>query len=312
MLLIGRQVSTEFGGRVDLLGIDREGDLVILELKRDRTPREVIAQVLDYASWVRQLTYPEIDAIALDYLDESLSITFSEFFGEAIPENINTNHKMLVVASELDDSSERIVDYLAEEYKVNINVIFFSFFKYADQELLGRAWLMDPEKVQERAETRKQAPWLGYWFVNVGEGEHRNWEDNVAYGYVGAGQGEKYSKALKTLKAGDNVFAYVKGRGYTGYGEVIKEATMVKDFFVESEGKHLLDPPLKAPHASENSEDSEFSDWAVGVDWIKTVPREEARTFKGVFANQNVVCKLRHEATVDFLETNFIANNSET
>lgn len=48
LLMIGRQVNTEFGGRIDLLRIDPDGNLVIIELKRDRTPREIIAQVLDY------------------------------------------------------------------------------------------------------------------------------------------------------------------------------------------------------------------------------------------------------------------------
>ena len=45
LLIIGRQVTTQFGGRIDLLGIDRQGDVSIIELKRDKTPREVVAQI---------------------------------------------------------------------------------------------------------------------------------------------------------------------------------------------------------------------------------------------------------------------------
>ena len=56
LLIIGRQVRTQFGGRIDLLAIDPEGDLLIIELKKDRTPREIVAQVLDYASWVNHLS----------------------------------------------------------------------------------------------------------------------------------------------------------------------------------------------------------------------------------------------------------------
>jgi endonuclease NucS-like protein len=56
MLVIGREVETDFGGFIDILCIDAEGDLVIVELKRDRTPREVTAQPLDYASWVSALS----------------------------------------------------------------------------------------------------------------------------------------------------------------------------------------------------------------------------------------------------------------
>src|ERR1019366_1859262 len=39
---IGRQVITDFGKRIDLLAIDGRGDLYVIELKRDRTPREVV------------------------------------------------------------------------------------------------------------------------------------------------------------------------------------------------------------------------------------------------------------------------------
>ncbi len=51
-MLIGRQEVTSHGGRVDLLAIAPDASLVLIELKRDRTPREIIAQALDYASWV--------------------------------------------------------------------------------------------------------------------------------------------------------------------------------------------------------------------------------------------------------------------
>jgi len=305
LLMIGRQVTTDFGGRIDLLAIDRQGDITIIELKRDRTPRDIVAQVLDYASWIRRLSYKDLDSIASAYIKKDLSSAFVEFFDEAIPENINVNHKMLIVASEFDDSSQRIVEYLAEEYQVNINAIFFSIFTDDQGKLVGRAWLMDPEDVQDRAESRKQAPWSGCWCVNVGEGSHRNWDDNVKYGYIGAGQGPKYSDPLKKLKEGDPIFAYMKGLGYVGFGIVREPAKMVKDFVVEGGQKTLLDVPLTAHNTADNRDDPKISEWAVGVDWKKTFDRNDPRYFKGIFANQNIVCKLRHKRTIDFLRTQF-------
>jgi hypothetical protein len=41
LLVIGRQIETDFGGVIDLLCLDYSGDVVILELKRDKTPREI-------------------------------------------------------------------------------------------------------------------------------------------------------------------------------------------------------------------------------------------------------------------------------
>jgi hypothetical protein len=43
----------------------------------------------------------------------------------------------------------------------------------------------------------------------------------------------------------------------------------------------------------------------VSVKWIKTFSREQAKTFRGAFANQNVVCKLRHQETLEFLKKEF-------
>ena len=66
LLVIARQVRTASGAEIDLLCIDSSGALVVVELKRDQTPREVTAQALDYASWVKDLQEEEIKKIAAE------------------------------------------------------------------------------------------------------------------------------------------------------------------------------------------------------------------------------------------------------
>jgi hypothetical protein len=92
LLVIARQFTTDFGGRIDLLGIDQEGDLTLIEMKRDRTPREVIAQTLDYGSWIKGLTTPRIHSIANAYLKRPLSEAFLRRFDQNIPETLNSSH----------------------------------------------------------------------------------------------------------------------------------------------------------------------------------------------------------------------------
>lgn len=91
-MVIGRQVPTDHGKFNDLLALDASGAIIIIELKKDRTPREIVAQVLDYASWVRTLTTPQIYERAERYLQTRLVTAFREKFGEAIPEQLNGSH----------------------------------------------------------------------------------------------------------------------------------------------------------------------------------------------------------------------------
>lgn len=79
---------------------------------------------------------------------------------------------------------------------------------------------------------------------------------------------------------------------------------MSKDFEL-ADGKKLSEVDLKQPRILHDAEDSEMTDYIVGVDWKKTLPISKARTFTGAFANQNVVCKLRDPATLDFLKKAF-------
>ena len=63
LLIIGRQVATDLGGSIDLLGVDRAGNIVVIELKRDRTPRDTVAQALEYAAFAGRLDADRLETI---------------------------------------------------------------------------------------------------------------------------------------------------------------------------------------------------------------------------------------------------------
>jgi len=164
LLIIGEQVETASGNYIDLLCIDRSGSLVIVELKRDKTPREVTAQALDYASWVKELDPEGINAIAAQHLKgKTLEAAFQSKFGVELPEVMNEHHAMLVVASEIDDSTERIIRYLSETYGVDINAVHFQFFQAEDgSEFLVRTFTVAPQVVEmnTRQKGGKRTPGL--------------------------------------------------------------------------------------------------------------------------------------------------------
>jgi hypothetical protein len=147
LLVIGRQLETDYGGVVDLLCMDDRGDLIIIELKRDKTPREITAQIIDYASWVKHLSPIRVQSIAEKYLDRALDEAFIEKFKHELPEGLNEEHKMLVVGSEIDSISRRIINYLSET-GVSINAVTFNYFKENGQEFLARTFLIEKERAK--------------------------------------------------------------------------------------------------------------------------------------------------------------------
>lgn len=305
LLIIAQQYTTPHGARLDLLGMDSAGDLTVIELKRDKTPRNVVAQVLDYGSWVHTLSTKDVHNIASAYLDKSLQDAFRERFDTNLPETLNSSHNLLIVASNFDPSSRRIVEYLAEAHGVSINTAFFTYFSDGENDYLTADFLMDQEQVVERAESKTKAPWTGKYYVNAGhDGTERSWDDMRKYGFVAAGYGRFYSGKLEQLSEGDPIYVYQKGAGYIGHGVVTKRSVIAKDF-ISNDGHKLSDLDLVQPNILHDPDDVENADYLVAVKWHKTLPISEGKWFEGGFANQNVVCKLRHPATLEFLANEF-------
>jgi len=304
LLPIGRQLITDYGKRLDLLAIDAQGDLYVVELKKDRTPRDVVAQALEYGFWVQDLSLQAIAELYERTHEESLESAFAQHFETELPEAVNTAHRLVVVATGMDVSTEQIVEYV-RSHGVPISVVFFQHMRDGERTYLARSWLSDPEvDVTARSARKRQEPWNGEdFFVAVGEGRHRNWDDMRRYGFVSAGHGEKYRKAMSNLFEGARVWAAIPGVGYVGVGRVLAPAVGVADFTVEHEGASvpILDLPLAAPHMGEDADDPEQSEYLARVRWIDTRPRERPVWEKGMFANQNVVAKLRQPFTLQRL-----------
>ena len=158
LIIIGRQVPTDYGHYLDFLCMNNDGDLVVVELKRDRTPRDVTAQALDYASWVENLSAEKISDIADDYLKQNgpLEAVFNRKFRTDLPETINDTHHMLIVASDIDSSTERIVQYLSSR-GIGINFVTFEHFLSSDQKpLISRVFMIEQEEVTIRTNARSR------------------------------------------------------------------------------------------------------------------------------------------------------------
>ncbi|NDK32509.1 endonuclease NucS domain-containing protein [Nesterenkonia haasae] len=312
LLVIGRQLRTPHGKLIDLLSIDEDGNLNVLELKRDKTPRDVVAQVLDYGSWVAHLDRDTITDIAQAHLNTQLEEAFDEVFDAPLPDELNNETRMTIVATELDESSERIVTFL-RQFGLPINAVFFSYFIDEGRSYLGRSWLASSQQTGAAPAARnrsKRAEWNGRdWFVTFGESSTRSWDDARKYGFVSAGGGEWYSRTLKNLPTGARIFVQIPKCGYVAVGETLAEAQPFDEALVHYQGKWtpLKDLDLSADyqHPGNDAHLPEDSEFIVPVRWITSRPKSRAYWEKGMFANQNSAGKLRQQYTLDRLAAHF-------
>ena len=149
ILWIGRQTSaTDEDGTIysDLLGIDSDGNLVIAELKKGRTPRDIIAQLLDYAAWADGLSEPQIHEIAETHFekrDDFRGKTFPDAFREVfdMPETdelppLNQSLRLFIVAEEIPSRMARVCRFLRTSHGMDISCIDVSTFETESGEIL--------------------------------------------------------------------------------------------------------------------------------------------------------------------------------
>lgn len=310
LLIVGRQVPTGHGGFIDLLAVDEAGTVHVIELKRDKTPRDVTAQALDYGSWVSTLGRADIIDIFATYTKGALAFeeAFADEFGEPPPEELNGAQVFTIVAASVDPATERIVRFLNEDFGVPINVVFFRHFEDNGSSYLARTWLVDQEAqavaekgAGKKRKTREQ--WNRHdWYVSFGEyAGGRQWSDAMKYGFVSAGGGKWYSNSMKNLPVGGRVFAYIPKVGYVGVGQVLAEARRFDEATVQIDGvEHAVaDLPLAGSYRYDGDEDDDIAEWVVPVAWTHAVPQDQAFKKKGLFANTNSAAKMRNSFTIE-------------
>ena len=146
ILWIGRQTSaaTEEGTIFpDLLGVDSEGNLVIVELKRDRAPRDVVAQLLEYAAWANELSEDQVHEMAEGYFqtrDEFQGRSFHDVFNNIFdPDEVpalNRSLRLFIVAEEIPPRVSSVCRFLRTAHGMDISCIAVSTFQTESGEVL--------------------------------------------------------------------------------------------------------------------------------------------------------------------------------
>lgn len=183
LVIFSQQYKFPSGEKADLIGIDENGSLVTIEIKRGKTGKKVDIQSLKYASYVSNWNYDDIEKIAKHFFEEnpdlleekfhSLTTLLQERFGEEFSvENLNRRQRIVIVAQRIE---ARIGSVLVWLYNQNVDIKAVEFEPY---EINGTTYLyskvvipIKPYKkyVEIRRPSETERPW-----IKDSEGWHRN------------------------------------------------------------------------------------------------------------------------------------------
>ncbi|WP_066174424.1 DUF7669 domain-containing protein [Bacillus marinisedimentorum] len=147
---IGRQTRAAIGdsGKYpDLMGIDSEGNLVIVELKKGSTPREVVAQALEYSTWASALSETKLNEIFLLYQNgkgQGTAIELRDKFHEVFyPDTqekssveFNRKQRIFIIAETVSPIVREVTDHLRDRYGMEIFCMEYTVYKSSQGEYI--------------------------------------------------------------------------------------------------------------------------------------------------------------------------------
>jgi Endonuclease NucS len=135
LAVIGQQVHVE-GGYLDLLCVDLQGRAAVVEIKRGKLIRDVIAQAIDYAS--------SIAAMSAEELREKVDASSNHPGVGALlaGDEDERDVAIIVVGVGAEPGLERIIVFLGSKFGMEIRAVTFDVFALGD----GRTVLVREEQ----------------------------------------------------------------------------------------------------------------------------------------------------------------------
>ena len=128
LLIIGKEVPLPSDIRIDLLAIDKKSNLVIIELKRDDSGRNVDWQAIKYASYCSNFTNTEIFRLYAEYLgttEDEAETEIEKFIEAENFEELNNKQRIILVSKEFHSDVISAVLWL-RDYGIELSCVRFT------------------------------------------------------------------------------------------------------------------------------------------------------------------------------------------
>jgi len=155
-------IQKEFNGfddtreRLDLLAIDKQGNLVIIENKLDDSGRDVTWQALKYASYCSSLTKQQIKEIYQQYLQqnnrkENADKNIAEFLEKEDFDEVQLNQiqRIILVAGKYRKEVTSTVLWLLTKYNLKIQCFKTTPYQYEDKYFLNIEQIIPVKEIED-------------------------------------------------------------------------------------------------------------------------------------------------------------------
>lgn len=291
LLIISRQYVLPNTEKVDLLAVDGDGNLCIIELKKDKTTREVIAQVLDYETLLSGLKEDQLNEIASTYFEEkslaweNLREAFQEVFGNE-EVSFNGSRRTFIIAPQLDQTTQSMVNYLSSQYNIDINGITFTYYK----DETGREFIIRNVVVSDEERIQRATYKLDYHLERAKNEDSRKLLEAMATYFKGKSLRLHPTKYYISMFYGDTEIGHIRPR------KTMAHITLFCDVHEPKEVSRLLELSKEDYHfqVEINKEWKTQGDGDI-ISVVRLKELDDLATFK------------KYEAEIDKLITSFVS-----
>lgn len=311
-------IAEEFGDwddskrRIDLLGIDRKANLVVIELKRGDTGAHMELQAIRYSAMVSTMTFEQAVAAFENYLSAlgrapaDARQRLLDHLGWSEPSEDDFAQDVRIVLFSEDFSRELTTSILwLNSRRLDITCFRVGAYRVEQRLLLEFQQIIplkEAEEYQVRVRNKQQVeqtarrtrvPWNNEYYANYGDLSYRSWEDARRYGFISAGGGPWFTRTLNMLEPGGRVWVNSPGVGYLGVGIVKGKPVPASEFEVETPAgrQRYLDVGQVSDGLRAAADDPNQADHFVPIEWLATVAESKAIRETGLFGNQNSAAK---------------------
>ncbi|PSG99202.1 MAG: DUF91 domain-containing protein [Nanohaloarchaea archaeon SW_7_43_1] len=178
LLVIGSELQNyeDINERLDVLTLDRDGNLVVIELKRDKADKTTDLQAIKYASYIATFTAEDIQEEYRDFwkerrnkeiTPEEVGEMFSSFLEDSDKElrktdkgfidfSLNDKPRIMLVAGNFGKEVTSPVLWLTQEYGVDITCVELEAFQHQERILINSRQIIPVPETEEYMAKRRE------------------------------------------------------------------------------------------------------------------------------------------------------------